>query len=351
MNIFDPTKTKLLYDYDKPIIWNLSVFGNEYLMFTLENIIEILKKYNIECPISTIHGSYSCKYNGGREALYFSNRNSIEEKIRLYNDLGIGVKLTFSNMNIHKEQFEEEEMRWYLDLLNETKGIGNGIICVNDDFAELVKKNYPDLDLVASHVKMELETKIGITDTVDYYNSKFDLYDIVVFNTYRAFDDEFLNQIKYPDRIEFIVNHSCTTNCQMAKYHHELIDKMQLKKNDNHNDKRLLNKDKEAKEINDEINMLLKKCIAIKEMNDNEKLCRQFLNRTEINHLLNTHNINRFKIEGRDLSLFEFIIALDKYILNNESIYDIIHNEYTMPTKQDKLKVMQYKRISFDQIY
>ena len=220
-------KTKILYEYDKPIIWNVSVFGNILLMDVLDTLISTLKELGCNNPFSTIHGSYSCKYNGGRTALYYNSWTNIENNIKRYNKKGIGIKLTFSNMNIHKEQFEEKEMRQYLDVLNETKGIGNGIICVNDDFAELVKKNYPDLELVASHVKVELETKMGITDTVDYYNSKFGLYDIVVMNNYRAFDDNFLYEIKHPEKVEFIVNHSCTTNCQLAKYHHSLIDKLQ----------------------------------------------------------------------------------------------------------------------------
>lgn len=321
-------KEKFLYEYDKPIIWNLSCFGNEYQMIMFDNFMDILKKYNIENPIKTIHGSYSCKYNGGRTALFWNSWTNIENKIKHYNKQGIGIKLTFSNRNVHANTFEEEEMRKYLDLLNETKGIGNGIICVNDDFAELVKKNYPDLDLVASHVKMELETKMGITDTVDYYNSKFDLYDIVVFNTFRAFDDDFLSKITHPEKIEFIVNHSCTTNCQMAKRHHELIDDMQERKTFFNHNKKLIDKDRKMIDIRKEVQQILKKCHEIKEQNIYDKLCRQFINRTEINHLLNTFGINRFKIEGRDLSNIEFLINFDRFITNNESIYALIHNNY-----------------------
>jgi len=321
-------KTQLLYQYDKPIIWNLSCFGNEYQMLIFNNLLNILKKYNIKNPISTIHGSYSCKYNGGRTALYWNSWTNIENKIKQFNNKGIGIKLTFSNRNVNADTFEEEEMRKYLDLLNEIKGIGNGIICVNDDFAELVKKNYPDLELVASHVKMEMETKMGITDTVDYYNSKFDLYDIVVFNTFRAFDDEFLSKITHPEKVEFIVNHSCTTNCQMAKRHHELIDDLQERKAFLNNDKKLVDKDRKVLDIRKEIQKMLTKCVEIKEQNIHEKLCRQFINREEINHLLNTFGINRFKIEGRDLSNFEFLINFDRFIINNESIYALIHNHY-----------------------
>ena len=321
-------KTELIYEYDKPLIWNLSCFGNEYQMFILDNFIEILDKYNVKNPISTIHGSYSCKYNGGRTALYYNSWTNIENKIKHFNKLGIGIKLTFSNRNVHANTFEEEEMRKYLDLLNETKGIGNGIICVNDDFAELVKKNYPDLDLVASHVKMELETKMGITDTSDYYNSKFDLYDIVVFNTFRAFDDDFLSKITHPERVEFIVNHSCTTNCQMAKRHHELIDDLQEKKVELNHNKKKIDMDRFVLDRRKELNQILANCREIKEKNIFDKLCRQFINREEINHLANTFSINRFKIEGRDLSNYEFIMSLDRYITNNQSMYSLIHNDY-----------------------
>lgn len=321
-------KTELIYEYDKPLIWNLSCFGNEYQMFILDNFIEILNRYNIKNPISTIHGSYSCKYNGGRTALYYNSWTNIENKIKHFNKLGIGIKLTFSNRNIHANTFEEEEMRKYLDLLNETKGIGNGIICVNDDFAELIKKNYPDLDLVASHVKMELETKMGITDTVDYYNSKFDLYDIVVFNTFRAFDDDFLSKITHPEKVEFIVNHSCTTNCQIAKRHHELIDDLQEKKAELNHDKKKIDMNRIVLDRRKELNQILAKCREIKEKNIFDKLCRQFINREEINHLTNTFGINRFKIEGRDLSNYEFIMSLDRYITNNQSMYSLIHNNY-----------------------
>jgi len=317
-------KTQLLYQYDKPISWNISVFGNEYLMFVLDNVCKILKDNNIPIPFSTIHGSYSCKYNGGRAAAFKETRRNIEYKINKYNKEGIGVKMTFSNMNINASTFEEEEMRWYLDILNQNKGVHNGIICVNDDFAYLVKKNYPDLDLVASHVKTELETKMGVTDTSDYYNPKFDLYDIVVVNTYRAFDDDFLSKITHPEKVEFIVNRSCTTNCQMAAYHHELIDKLQEIKVANNNDLNKFKNDIEFARTRNKVNDLLEKCKEIKMMNIKEKLCKQIINREEINYLLNTYGINHFKIEGRDLAAYEMYVNLGRYIFNNLSIFDLI---------------------------
>jgi len=320
-------KDKILYTYDKPIIWNLSCFGNLYHMDIFDKFIQILKENNVEIPNCTLHGSFICKYNGGRVSHYHDSFEHIKAYIKKYNDLGIGIKLTFSNMDIHKEQFEEKEMRQYLDLLDETKGIGNGIICVNDDFAELVKKNYPDLDLVASYVKMELETKIGITDTPDYYNSKFDLYDIVVMNAFRAFDDEFLSKITHPEKVEFIVNHYCATNCPYGTEHHkqvELIQKIHLRHNFNEN---AFSDDEEYVDCMTSGKCIAKKCSV--NFNTFEKIRTQYINREEINHLLNTFGINRFKIEGRDYVDSDFLLDLYTYIINIYGPYRFLSHKVT----------------------
>lgn len=332
-------KTKLLYEYDKPIIWNLSSFGNEYQMGFIDGILDILSKYNLKNPIATLHGSYSCKYNGGRSAIFFNSPSGIKDKIKHFNDLGIGIKLTFSNPEIHKNTINEEEMRWYLDILSEVPGIGNGIICVNDDFAEEVKKQYPNLELVGSHVKMEAETKMGITDDINYYNSKFDLYDIVVMNAYRAFDDDFLSKITHPEKIEFIVNHVCSTNCPYAKYHHSLIDQMQKNKLKNFNNIELIKEDPEAQEIKRKIDDVLLKCKELKENLNDDKIIKQNINREEINYLNNVFNINRFKIEGRDLPMEFFIRSLYKYLLNDESIIGLLAKGNTL----NKEIVSKYK--------
>ena len=58
--------------------------------------------------------------------------------------------------------------------------------------------------------------------------------------------------------------------------------------------------------------------------NIEEKLCRQFINREEINYLLNTYGINHFKIEGRDLAAYEMYVNLGRFIFNNSSIFDLM---------------------------
>ena len=146
-------------------------------------------------------------------------------------------------------------------------------------------------------------------------------------NTYRAFDDDFLSKITHPEKVEFIVNHSCSTNCPVAKRHHELIDDLQQRKVELGHDRKKIDKDRIILDLRKEINDMLLKCVDKKEKNILDNLLHQFINKNEINNLINTFGINRFKIEGRDLSAFEFQTSLSRYLTNNESMFDLIHNK------------------------
>ena len=331
--MIDNSKLDLLYKYDKPINWNVSCFGNDELMYDVISYIKYLDKHHIENPIKTVHGSYISKYGGGRPNYYIRNSNDIYDKIREFNDLGIGVKMTFSNPYFTKEWLEEKELNEYLEVLSERKDLENGIICSIDEFADYIHKKYPNLVVTSSYVKMANETRMGKTDTTDYYNKLFDLYDIVVMNTYRAFDDEFLDQIKYKDRIEFIVNNTCNVNCQIAHKHYEaMYEDIQRRKflyenNLSLNDPKLII-------IRDKINKVLDNCNKRRLTNNPNKLKYQQLYRNEINHLLNK-GINHFKLEGRDFDLYLFRFYIFRYIFNNESILVMVANKHPFEIEQD----------------
>ena len=97
-------------------------------------------------------------------------------------------------------------------------------------------------------------------------------------------------------------------------------------------DKKELYKSRDYIDLKKNIKSLLKTCKEIKFKNDITKIRKQFINREEINYLANNFGINRFKIEGRDLSSFEFILSLSRYLINNNSMYDILYNKKQLET-------------------
>ena len=317
-------KTNYLYKYDNKIYWNVGVIYNH--LFNFKNLINMLKYYNIDIPISFIHGSWLSKFNGGRfSALQLSTEDEIKNDVKFFNDNNIGIKLTFSRDDYTEKDFDDPEMRFYLDTLAENPNVRNGIICQMDKFAEFLKKEYPMLEITASYCKHEFETRPGYTDTSDYYNKLFDLYDIVVINSTKAFNDEFLSEIKYPGRVEFIVNHLCAPNCQIAKKHHTLAANKGLCEyyiNKDINKKYYVQKFQDLIKENEEID---EKCIL--QHYHCKILDQQFINKEEVNYLSNL-GFNIFKIEGRDRGWSWFLYSFINYIINQDSNFINIVYQY-----------------------
>jgi len=310
----------ILYKYDKPINWNVTGFGNDIITFIVLKYIKYIKDLGLENSIKTIHGSYISKYNGGRLALFTRTNQYIYDKIREINSLGVGVKLTFSNPYITQETLEEKELNEYLEVLSENKEVNNGIICSVDDFADYIHQKYPSIEVTSSYVKMATETKIGKTDTVDYYNNLFDKYDKVVINTARAFEDEFIDQIKYKDRIEFIVNNTCNLNCPIAHKHYENMYKLSQRIKYLY-DNKIFRTDPQVELIRKELRKINLNCKERRLALNIDNLKYQQLNREEINSLVNKGIVN-FKLEGRDIDFILFRSSLFKYIYVNDSIFD-----------------------------
>ena len=323
-------KFDLLYKYDNPINWNFTGFGNEQLMWYYDSLIELCEKLNLQHPIHTIHGSYLTKYNGGRLALYRQDLNKVLDKIESYNKQGIGIKLTFSNSYMTKDVFEEKELNEYLEVLNNTPNIDNGIICSVNDFADYIHKNYPNVKVTASYVKMASETRLGVTDTTDYYNKQFNIYDNVVMNTFRAFDDEFLKEIKYPDRVEFIVNNSCNCNCPISAQHYKLTYELCRNIDKVYNERRNLTRNPTLYKLNNQLKEISDNCNERKKKHDIDQIKYQFINRDEINHL-STLGFKQFKLEGRDLHMVETLQTFYLYIIDTQSLF---WKYYLKPTEE-----------------
>ena len=323
-------KFDILYKYDNHINWNITGFGNDIMTYMLIKYIKYIKDLGLENPIKTIHGSYISKYNGGRITLYTRPKNYIYDKIREINSLGVGIKLTFSNPYMTKETFEENELNEYLEVLSENKNVNNGIICSVDDFADFIHKKYPSIEVTSSYVKMAMETRIGKTDTTEYYNNLFNKYDKVVLNTGRAFEDEFIDQIKYKDRIEFIVNNTCNLNCPIAHKHYEGMYKLcqRVRYLYENNIKKT---DPQIELIRKDLKKIVNNCKERRLQLNIDNMKYQQLNREEINLLSNKGIIN-FKIEGRDLDFILFRGTLFRYIFVNDSIFE----QYPlMPTNEE----------------
>ena len=154
-------------------------------------------------------------WNGGRSVKGKCDESFIKQVIRVYNNMGIPVRFTFTNPCITEELLHDEFCNRILELayndLNE--------VIVNSQLLEdYIRDKYPKYKLTSSTCKRldsidgpieELKKDYSIV-VLDYdLNNKFDL----------------LEKIPPEDRgrVEILCNTLCNANCKMRKEHYRLI--------------------------------------------------------------------------------------------------------------------------------
>ena len=191
-----------------------TLFAHDPFAFML---YDACKQMEIDFPIKYVFGGIPCLFQGGRAAPNNYTHAQIEDFIKRYKEMGVGCRLTFSNSDLTEDDLDDKESNYLLMLLN--RGANNGVIVASDALASYVKEKYPKLEVISSLVKPTVENTLG-QETPDYYNALLERYDIVVMNSTKAWDDDYLAQITDPGRIEFIANHRCRPNCPRSAEHY-----------------------------------------------------------------------------------------------------------------------------------
>ena len=282
--------------------WNVgALFAHDGFVFRL---YDICAKVGIAFPIKYVFGSIPCLFQGGRVSPRTATMADAKAIIEKYNSYGIGCMLTFSSVLIKKEDLQDEQCNALLSYINEGKN--NGVIIASDILAKYVKENYKNLTVMASQVKPSVEVGLG-NDTVEYYNKLFDLYDIVVVNPTKISDNSFLENLKYKDRVEFLVNHRCRPDCSLAGAHYKLQMELEYAK--------LHQKDISGLQKN--LDTLMSICHSYRE---ESPLDNALISSNDVEHLV-LKGFKHFKIEGRDNNGITFIRDIGHWVYNPDGIY------------------------------
>lgn len=154
-----------------------------------------------------------CQWNGGRISrdIWLT-----EEMVAWFNDADIGVSLAFSNFEIDLNDTEGNRL---LEMLKHDPR--NGVILLNEDLRQYIRRNYPEYKLtfsIAGHPnRIDIDTAL-----LNHYRDLENKYDKIVPRFEMALNPAFYDTAKHT-QYEVMVNDTCIYGCRVLEEHMRAI--------------------------------------------------------------------------------------------------------------------------------
>lgn len=264
---------------------------NDNLFFLKERHPEWFKD-NIE--FSSVYDCFpGMIWNGGRGvAEYLIPEEEIKRIIYFFNGKNIPLRFTLTNSLLEEEHLHDEYCNKIIDIASKS---GMNEIIINSPLLEEYLRNKYE-----NNFKWILSTTRAERDA-DKINELCEKYYLIVIDYRDAKNKDFLQKLKYKDKIEILVNESCHYTCPYRKQHYENISRVQL---------------------NPSLKNLPTSCQYKQEVNIGQKSDRGFawvlkynsqtiISADEITNDYVPMGFSNFKLEGRGAFIY---YALDSYV-------------------------------------
>lgn len=243
--------------------------------------------------IGSVYGVFpTALWNGGRASFGLTDERTMKEVLKIYNDMGIPCRYTFTNPLITEEHLGDKFCNKMLELGN--NGL-NEVIVFSPALEEYIRKNYPAYKITASTCR-QLKT----TEAIEEQFKKD--YNLVVldYNMNNQFDE--LEKITQKNRCELLINACCQPNCQRRGDHYRSIGQSQLDYEKHRTDPILSRKPYEPKEFGcPYMKLNLYETVGFSTHISPESIYEKYV----------PMGFNQFKIEGRtvpDINVLENIV-------------------------------------------
>lgn len=256
--------------------------------------------------IGSVYGTFpGAIWNGGRNILAgFNDKNQVDRIIKSYNDLGIPVRFTWTNVLLEEKHVYDT----YCNMIMKVGNNGMNQVLVNSRVLEdYIRENYPDYKVLSSTTKRILDTdKLLEEVSKDYY--------LVVLDYDLNHDEEVLEKLlPYAEKIEILVDETCQPHCPQRVAHYREISKYQL-------------------EFDTSIKFL---CTDSSPLKRSFSGCCQrpaFLSNEDIESY-SKRGFRNFKLVGRSESVEFYVESLLYYFVKEESV-DYMRNYFNTVLKQ-----------------
>ena len=289
----------IVKNHSNNVEWSVgSLFAHDDFMLKVD---KVCKEYGEEHKIKYVYGCIPCVLTGGVIPPRTATLDNAFELIDEYNSSGISCRLSFTKKNVLEEDMKDGIVISLLSHLekNDSDSINNGVIVLDDNLARHIRDNYK-LEIISSSLSSLLNDK---EESLDYYNSLFDIYDIVrIYPRCFLFNRSIFDNLTYPDRVEFSVNNRDFLNRGLMKDYYNAVDTVCYK----------YAKGMDFKSDLDRVESVLS---DINKGKRERPLAGYPLSYPDI-LWLQSKGIKRFCLEGRDFNGFSFVRDLGDYIFN-----------------------------------
>lgn len=213
-------------DYGAPIKWSIgTLFCHEDILFTMCRMWE---SFNVKPPIAWAFGMVQSPLAGGRVPPLKCDAEDAIGTLNVHLEKGIACRLTLSNPYATAEMAKSDRTTCQmLEFLNANYGTNrNGVIVASEELARHLKDSYPNLEIILSTIYTAWNVGYGRTkDTLEWYSRLLEnpLYDVVVVNNAKIYEENFLESLSFKDKVELIACADCVRNCQIARRHYDSL--------------------------------------------------------------------------------------------------------------------------------
>ena len=142
---------------------------------------------------------------------------TMERRIKSINDLGVGVRFTFTNSLLTEEHLRDPYANQILEMGHNKQ---NSVTLTSELLREHIKETYPKYKLVGSVTHVNY--------SIDWFRTQMDKYDIMVLPVEFNHDLSLLESLPDHNRIELLVNEGCAPYCAHRKEHYQATSQDQL---------------------------------------------------------------------------------------------------------------------------
>jgi hypothetical protein len=167
--------------------------------------------FNEGIEIDNFFGTFNnIPWNGGRIDVGVPTRLSeVETFVKRVNDLGIGVRFTFSNLLLEKKHLGDYYANEVCEIAHNEM---NSITIGSDILREYMRKTYPKYKLVSSITRVNRD--------INWTKEQLELFDYVVLPIEYNRKLKLIDSLPHKEKIEILVNESCVPFCKIKSQHY-----------------------------------------------------------------------------------------------------------------------------------